>query len=470
MGRQPTGSLGAGRARGGQKGGFKKAFEVEIVTEIEALVGTGVVDEWDLEAIESAARRRAMQVAARAVEQRLNADTSDHAGPTLPCACGRPARYAGRRGKNFESVLGSLRLERAYYHCELCQAGFCPRDRALGLEGGSLSPSVLRMVGLVGAMVSFEEGHELLHELAGVDVPTKHVERAAEALGREIAKDEKLVVESPGANEPLAPTLYLGMDGTGVPVRKEELVDRPGKQPDGSAKTREVKLVTIWSAEGRDEEGTPVRDVGSVSYSAAIESAAQKDTDKTPSEFAARVEREATRRGFERAARQAVLGDGARWIWNLADEHFPDAVQIVDRFHAKQHLSKVAKSIYDADSDMAEQWARERHDELDAGDTEAILTALRLQSPKDDEAGKCVDYIDRNRERMRYPEFREAGLCTSTGIVEAGCKLAIATRCKRAGMHWTVAGVDAIIALRCCKLSGRFEEFWERRAHLRAAS
>ena len=285
------------------------AFEVETVTEIEALLGTGD-DDWDFEAIEMAARRMAMRVAARAVEQRLNDDTSDHAGPTLPSACGQSARYADRHGKNFESVLGSLRLERAYYYCELCEEGFCPRDRALGLEGGSLSPGVRRMVGLVGAMVSFEEGHELLHELAGVNVPTKHVERAAEALGREIAVDEKLVVEPPRANEPLAPTLYLGMDGTGVPVRKEELVDRPGKQPDGSAKTREVKLVTIWSAEGRDKKGTPVRDLGSISYSAAIESAAHKDTDLTPSEFAARVEREATRRGFDRAG---APGRARRW-------------------------------------------------------------------------------------------------------------------------------------------------------------
>ena len=276
MGRHSTGSLPGGLARGRQKKGFKTAFGIEIVTEIEALLGTVVVDEWDLEAIETAARRMAMRVAARVVEQRLNADTSDHAGPMLPCACGQSARYAGRHGKNFESVLGPLRLERAYYHCELCEAGFCPRDRALGLQGGSLSPGVLRMAGLVGAMVSFEEGHELLHELAGVDVPTKHVERAAEALGREVAEDEKLVVEPPEPNEPLAPTLYLGMDGTGVPVRKKELVDRPGKQPDGSSKTREVKLVTIWSAEGRDKEGTPVRDAGSITYSAAIESAARQ--------------------------------------------------------------------------------------------------------------------------------------------------------------------------------------------------
>ena len=417
-----------------------------------------------------AARDQAMRVAARAVEHRFNADTSDHTGPTAPCVCGQPARYAGRRGKTFESALGPLTLQRAYYHCATCETGVAPRDAALGLQGGSLSPGVLRMVGRVGAMVSFEEGHALLRELAGVDVATKYVERAAEGLGREIAEDEQHVVEPPVPHAPLAPTLYLGMDGTGVPVRKAEVEHRAGKQPDGSAKTREVKLVAMWSAEGRDKDGTPVRDAGSISYSAAIESAAQKDTDDTPSAFAARVEREATRRGFDRAARRAVLGDGAPWIWNVATEYFPDAIQIVDRFHAKQHLSDVAKSIYGAGSDLAQQWARQRHDELDDGDLEAIVSALRVHSPTDDEARQCIDYVEHNRSRMRYAAFRAAGLCTSTGVVEAGCKTVIGVRCKRAGMHWTVAGADAIIALRCCQLSGRFEDFWERRAQRRLAA
>jgi hypothetical protein len=324
------------------------------------------------------------------------------------------------------------------------------------------------MVGQVGAMVSFEEGHDLLRALAGVEVATKHVERTAEALGREVAQDERRVVEPPPPNEPIAPTLYLGLDGTGVPMRPSELDGRPGKQPDGTAKTREVKLCTVWSAEGRDAEGTPVRDAGSVTYSAAIESAASKDTDATPSAFAARVEREATRRGFDQAPRRAVLGDGAPWIWNLATEHFPGAVQIVDRFHAKQHLSDVGKAVYGATTALARAWARERHDELDAGDLDAVLEALRAHAATQDDARKCVDYVERNHERMRYPEFRAAGLCTSTGVVEAGCKVAIGTRCKRAGMHWTVAGADAIIALRCCTLSGRFEDFWERRSAARA--
>lgn len=428
------------------------------------------MEDWDFEAIETAARRKAMRVSARAVEQRFNADRTDHVGSSIACDCGQPARYVERREKTFQSVLGPLTLQRAYYYCASCEAGFCPRDRRLGLQDSSLSPGVLRMVGCVGSMVSFEEGHELLRELAGVEVSAKHVERGAEALGREIAEEERCRVEPPAANEPVAPTLYLGMDGTGVPVRKQELVDRAGKQPDGSAKTREVKLVTVWSAEKRDAQGVAVRDAGSVSYSAAIESAAQSDTTPAPSQFAARVEREATRRGFSRANRRVVLGDGAKWIWNLADEHFADAVQIVDRFHAKQKLCDVAKSIYGAESDLGQQWVRQRYDELDAGAIEDLLAALRVHSPKDEEARKCVDYVQANRARMRYADFRAAGLCTSTGVVEAGCKTAIGVRCKRAGMHWTVAGADAIIALRCCRLSGRFEGFWENWAHRQLAA
>ena len=323
------------------------------------------------------------------------------------------------------------------------------------------------MVGRAAAMVSFAEGSELLRELAGVPVDPKQVERTAERLGREIAQDERHVVEP---EPPAAPTLYLGMDGTGVPMRPAELEGRVGKQPDGSAKTREVKLVTVWSAEGRDEEGIPVRDPGSVTYSAAIESAASHDTDAVASEFAQRAHREGQRRGFDQARRRVVLGDGALWIWNLADEQFPGAIQIVDLYHAKGYLWDVAKAIYGAGSDLAEQWAKQRRDELDEGKIDAVLAALRVHAEAHDEARKCLNRIARNQRRMRYPEFRAQGLCVSSGVVEAGCKRAIGTRLKRAGMHWTVAGADAIIALRCCKLTGRFEDFWERRSTATSAS
>jgi hypothetical protein len=393
--------------------------------------------------------------------QSYNADDSDHSSSTTACVCGQTARYAGRRPKTFTTLLGPLTLERAYYHCDACRTGVCPRDRALGMHATSLSPGVLRMVGLAASDFSFAAASDLLWELAAVRVETKQVERCAEALGREVAADERAVAETVPSP---APTMYLGLDGSGVPVRPAEVEGRRGKQPDGSAKTREVKLATVWTAEGRDKAGRPVRDRGSVSYNAAVESAASRDTDPQPAAFAQRVYREAIRRGFDTAAQRVVIGDGAAWIWRLADEQFPGAIEIVDIYHAKQHLCDVAKAIYGAGTALADAWAGQRHDELDTGRLRALVAALRAHAKTTDEARQCIAYLIRNRHRMRYPEFRAWGLCVSSGVVEAGCKLAIGARLKRAGMHWTVAGANAIIALRCCKLSGRFEDFWERRA------
>jgi len=321
------------------------------------------------------------------------------------------------------------------------------------------------MTGSTAALVSFEESSALLHELAGVEVSTKPVERAAEALGAEIANDERHCVERMGE---VAPTMYLGMDGTGVPMRASEVAGRTGKQPDGSAKTREAKVVTMWTAESRDTKGTPVRDPGSITYSAAIESAATLDTSPERSDFAERVLREATRRGFTQASRGVVLGDGSTWIWNTARELFPQAIQILDRYHAKEALHRAAHAIFGATSE-SKQWAAARCTELDDGKLHNIVHALRAYSTPCCEATKCALYIFHNRARMRYPKFRAQGFCTSTGVLEAGCKVAIGTRLKRAGMHWTVNGANAIIALRCCKLSRRFEDFWERRRNRAAA-
>ena len=161
-----------------------------------------------------------------------------------------------------------------------------------------------------------------------------------------------------------------------------------------------------------------------------------------------------------------VLGDGAPW--NIADELFPGAVQIVDLFHAKQHLWDVAKAIYGPGTDMAERWAKRRRDELDDGRLCALLRALRRHESRD-EARRCVDYIRRNRHRMRYPAFRARGLCVGSGVLEAGCKNVVATRFKRPGMHWSVAGVNAMAALRCCVLSKRLDDFWIRRKARSAA-
>jgi len=115
--------------------------------------------------VETAVRRQALRLAACALGQRLNADTSDQMGPQLPWACGAAAQYHGRRWKTFTSVLGLLHLERAYYRCAQCESGFCPRDRILGLGLFSLTPGVLRMTASTAALVSFEESSALTSSL-----------------------------------------------------------------------------------------------------------------------------------------------------------------------------------------------------------------------------------------------------------------------------------------------------------------
>ena len=419
-----------------------------------------------MEALEEGLRRVAQKWAAHTLTQSLNADHSDHRGPRLACPCGGTARYAGRRAKIFPSTLGDLELERAYYHCPQCGTGFCPRDQDLGLSPLALSPGLARMIGLVGATVSFREGSELLEQLAGVKVEVKQVERVAEALGREMAVDERQQTEAIDSGS-LPPTMYLGLDGTAVPMRPSAVARRKGKQEDGTAKSREAKLCTIWTAESRDERGRPVRDLGSVTYSAAIESVACVDHEPRGSPFALRVWREALRRRFPEVPRRVVLGDGAEWIWNQAEEQFPGAQQIVDLYHAKENLCKLSKALY-GERPAAERWAARRHQEIEDGKFPALLRALRHHLPQE-EARKALHYFQRNRERMRYPEFRTHGLCISSGVLEAGCKVAIGHRLKRSGMHWTETGANAIIALRCYKLSGHFPDFWERRTVARAA-
>jgi hypothetical protein len=367
--------------------------------------------------------------------------------------------YVGKSEKTFVTVLGDITLKRAYY-TDGNGRGYFPQDEKLGFDNDSLSGGVKRMIGHTAGVLSFSESSLMIKNLAGLHVGSKQVERAGEALGEDIVNREKSqVVEG----TPCSDTMYVGIDGTGCPMRKEETEGRKGKQPDGSARTREVKLAVVFSADSRDSNGKPLRDAGSVSYNAAIESAATGDLDASLSEFAQRVDREVSRRGFHQAKRQVIIGDGAKWIWNIADEQFPGAIQIIDLFHAKGTISNAAKAIFGTENEFGAQWAKTCRDDLEAGKLDIIIGKLEAFTKTSKEARQCRDYLITNRARLNYPRFRKLGLSTSSGIVESGCKHVIGARVKQSGMHWTVRGANDIIALRCFKLSDRFDSFMDQR-------
>ena len=460
--RDPLADRSPSSAQNGERGredDFGAAFVAAFAAEVAALLGPRRAEAQDFEAFEQALRRRALDLAAQALAQYFNADDSDHSDSTVACACGGKARYAGRRPKTFTTLLGPLTLERAYYHCDACRTGCVRATGPWACTPRRCRPACCGWWGWRPRTSASPRPATCCGNWPRCASRPSRSSAVPKPWDVRVAADERAVAETVPSP---APTMYLGLDGSGVPVRPAE-VECAGKQPDGSAKTREVKLAAVWTAEGRDKAGRPVRDRGSVSYNAAVESAASRDTDPQPAAFAQRVHREAQRRGFDTADRQVVIGDGAPWIWNVAAEQFPDAIEIVDIYHAKQHLCDVAKVIYGPGTDLDDRWASDRRAELDAGRLDAVVAALRTHVETTPEARKCIHYVFRNRHRMRYPQFRARGLCVSSGVVEAGCKQ-IGARLRRAGMRWTVAGANVIIALRCCILSGRFEDFWERRA------
>ncbi len=162
-----------------------------------------------------------------------------------------------------------------------------------------------------------------------------------------------------------------------------------------------------------------------------------------------------------------VIGDGAVWIWNLADQHFPGALQIVDLYPARQHLYELAAQLFPNGGQARKQWMAICLDPLDQGKIEALVQTLRGLHPASEELAKTVanqaEYFQRNSERMRYPNFRAQNLFAGSGVIEGGCKTVIGTRLKRSGMFWTVRGANPILALRCCRLNDRFEDYWASR-------
>ncbi len=410
------------------------------------------------------AARMSLHQAGAALLTALLHQRGGHAA-AVKCACGGQARYHDHRSKTLLTVLGPVEFERAYYVCSRCHQGYSPRDRELGVEGQESSPGVRRMMALVGSETSFDRGREQLELLAGLEVTAKAVERQAEAIGADIAtraQDQIRRAKQLELSEvcaPAAPVFYIEMDGTGIPVVKAETEGRSGKVQGIPARTREVKLGCVFTQTGLDPEGRPVRAEESTSYVAAIE---------TAEEFGLRMYTEAWKRGWSRAKKKVVIGDGAVWIWNLADQHFPGAIQIVDLYHAQQHLWELSAKLLPTDEPRRKRWTAARLKQLEAGKIEALVKALGQVRPQSPELAKLVsnetDYFQRNAERMRYPSFRTQGLFVGSGVVEAGCKEVIGSRLKRSGMFWTARGANAIIALRCCRLSGSFEDYWESRS------
>lgn len=417
----------------------------------------------DMESLEMCVRSSMHGIGGLMLETLLNSDNSGYKGKSVPCDSGHTYEFLEYREKEVMTVLGKVDITRAYYYNRCCGSGMCPKDKDLDIEGTSFSPGVRRIMARVGAYRAFGLGHEDIKEMAGLDITAKEIERACNKIGHQAEeffdRQASAVLSEKVIPIKSVPRIYVCMDGTGVPMVKKELVNSKGKAEDGQAKTREVKLGCVFTQTGLDEKGRPVRDEASTSYVGAIETAGN---------FAKRIYEEARRRGVDSAREVAVLGDGATWIWNIADECFPGAVQIIDLYHAREHYWGAGKVVLAHNKEALNKWSEKRRRELDNGDVENVIKAIKQLSPSSEKGKevceKAVNYFEKNKERMRYDVFRKRGFFVGSGVLEAGCKTVIGQRLKQSGMHWSVVGANNIISLRCCFFSNRWEDFWDSHA------
>lgn len=414
--------------------------------------------------MESALRRAALSAGATVCTELLKGTGQGRRSEQLICGCGQIMRSTGVKRKILTTILGPVPFDRSRFECPQCGVSRYPGDEELDVAGTTRSPGVRRMMARAGSRQPFKEAREDLRVYAGIEISPKDVERVAERIGETIEawqrteNEELLAAAVPINNGKTIPVLYIEMDGTGVPMVPSEVTGRKGKQPDGSAKTREVKLGCVFTQTSTDSEGFPVRDTDSSSFIGAIE---------TADSFSNRIQAEALRRGLYEAEKVVVIGDGAAWIRQIVEMHFPHAIQIVDLYHAREHLSDLCKLLYPSDEKKVLHHRIRWWYDLDRGMVEKIINEARMRLPVDADNRKKVEaelnYLNENKERMRYAEFRRQGLFIGSGVVEAGCKHIVGSRLKQSGMEWTLRGANSIIALRCLIHSGRFEEFWESR-------
>ena len=354
------------------------------------------------------------------------------------------------RTKRVQSLLGSFELSRGYY--KTAQGRSFPMDKLLGLSE-SYTPALAKMMcRAAGTDGSYEEAEDTLKVYAGVDVPASQIRKMVQQIGPDI---EKWNHDREETRCEAVPTLYVSYDGTGVPMRKVETQGRKGKQPDGTSKGREVKLGSVFTSQEFDEKGYPIRDLGSTTYVASFGEA--KD-------FGAVIRQEARLRGLARAGRLAVLGDGAHWIWNLARVNFPDAREILDFYHASEHLSVLASALFPGKtekvSEQVKKWTKWLENDKVLKVVAEAKKAMPHHGPRRKTASREMGYFTRNAERMMYATFRKEGYFIGSGVVEAGCKAVVGKRTKQSGMFWRIYGAQNILNIRCSVIGGTYDNYW----------
>jgi hypothetical protein len=433
----------------------------ELVTTMSARMATltRTLGTWvqeaphNLQAIEEHVLRIIKEVGATLVTGLCALRTPAQPPRTVPCPCGQPAAYQRQRPATVMTILGPLTVERPYYHCAACGQGQQPLDAELQLCAGSRSAGLDELLALLGATQdSFAEAAAVLDRLTLVHLSPNSVRDATEALGAVLVADQAQHATAAqagqarlAADSPSPQRLYITMDGVLAHLHERGW--------------SELKVGCCYQTHSRPERKRPEKleiRAHSLSYVSALVEAER---------FGDHLWQEAVRRGVLEAEEVVVVGDGAHWIWNIADAQFPQATQIVDWYHASEYVWGAASTIWGERHPQREAWAHHQLDRLWAGQVEQVLGELEQHQGAGEGVDAALSYYATHRTRMDYAAYRARGLQIGRGSVESGCKQLVSARLKGAGMIWEAAGAEEVAVVRAWLKSGR----WAAAMRLRTA-
>jgi hypothetical protein len=364
--------------------------------------------------------------------------------------CGKRLTARRDQDKWVRTLLGTIRPVRDYFYCHRCRESYIPLDEQLDLGTNSLGGGLEETICLQAVRMPFEEVSAMLEHSHLIEVDDNTIERTVLRVGSDLVAHKEQDVERVWqAAEPPA------MAGAEAPQRR--YISTDGTHVHLQAGWKEAKVAAIYETETvRQPDGTAKVRAVDITYVVSFDEAAT---------FAQHVYVEAARRGLHQAEEVIVLGDGAEWIWNHIADVCDDPVEILDFYHASQHVWAAGQALYGEDTPETDRWVEQCLDDLLTDGPDALLS--RLWRAADEASGAAreavideINYFTKRKHRMLYPELRAAGYHIGSGSVESACQRILGARLKQSGMIWSREGAQAMAQLRATVLSGRWDEYW----------
>jgi hypothetical protein len=379
---------------------------------------------------------------------------------SVPCPCGGQAVYQFQREATLLTIFEQITYQRAYYVCPECHQGMYPLDQQLGLRPGQMSAKLENLAGMTGAQLPFEQGSQLFEALTLISLSDHSLAKATQNIGAEVqAQEREWMAQSRDEDwlqgqQRLAEgpeRLYGSLDAVKVHVRGDK------EHPWRDLKTG------AWFTTTQEPPHSPDKDweiqATDITYYCDICQARQ---------FGDLLWATGCQRQAQLAPELIFLGDGAEWIWNLVQEHYPEAIQIVDWFHATEYIAPVAKAAFATEAEQ-KAWSKYVRTALWEGNLDTVIRAFKAHTDHQaaaEAARRAVTYFTNNRHRMRYPEYRAKGYQIGSGTIESGCKRIGTQRLKVAGAIWNLDNAIKTAKARAALLSGQWQTITARRQHL----